>query len=78
MVHASVRAVGEVAGHRNWPDRFFANIVDAYLSETENQGGRVGNAMSYVLHARGLLDFPLPIMEAVATDPRAIGRDVLP
>jgi len=58
--------------HRNWPERFFARIVDAYLTETGNAGGNVGDAMSYVLHARGLLNFALPIMEAVAKDPRAL------
>jgi aminoglycoside 3-N-acetyltransferase len=56
--------------HANWPDRFFAKIVDAYLTETGNQGGRVGDAMSYILRARSLLDFAVPLMEAVATDPR--------
>jgi aminoglycoside 3-N-acetyltransferase len=57
--------------HANWPDRFFAKIVDAYLTTTGNQGGRVGDAMSYVLRARGLLEFASPLMEAVAFDPRA-------
>lgn len=58
--------------HRNWPEQFFARIVDAYLAGTRNQGGRVGDAMSYLFHARALLDFALPVMEAVARDPRAI------
>jgi aminoglycoside 3-N-acetyltransferase len=57
--------------HANWPDRFFAKIVDAYLTASANQDGRVGNARSYILPARGLLDFALPIMEAVAKNPRA-------
>jgi aminoglycoside 3-N-acetyltransferase len=57
--------------HANWPDRFFAKIVDAYLTKTGNQGGRVGDAMSYILRARGLLDFASPLMEAVAIDARA-------
>jgi aminoglycoside 3-N-acetyltransferase len=57
--------------HANWPDRFFAKIVDAYLAATGNQGGRVGNALSYILRARGLLDFALPLMQAVAKNPRA-------
>src|SRR5438093_322429 len=26
--------------HPNWPDRFFARIVDAYLSDSNNSGGR--------------------------------------
>lgn len=57
--------------HANWPDRFFAKIVDAHLTATRNQGGRVGDAMSYILSARGLLDFASPLMKAVALDPRA-------
>jgi aminoglycoside 3-N-acetyltransferase len=57
--------------HTNWPDRFFAKIVDAYLIATGNLGGRVGKAMSYILRARGLLDFASPLMEAVAKNPRA-------
>ncbi len=57
--------------HANWPDRFFVRIVDAYLTVTGNQGGRVGNARSYILWARGLLEFASPRMEAVAKNPRA-------
>ncbi|HEV3197066.1 MAG TPA: AAC(3) family N-acetyltransferase [Bryobacteraceae bacterium] len=57
--------------HAKWPEDFFGRIVDAYLAETGNQGGRVGDAMSYLLRARELLDFALPLMEAVATDPTA-------
>ena len=57
--------------HANWPDRFFAKIVDAYLTATGNQGRRIGKAMSYILRARGLLDFALPLMEAVANNPSA-------
>jgi len=57
--------------HPNWPDRFFAKIIDSLLTETANNGGRVGNAMTYVLTARELFDFALPIMRNVAADPRA-------
>ena len=60
--------------HANWPGRFFAKIVDAYLTETGNQGGRVGDAMSYILSARGLLDFASTLMKAVAIDPRAADK----
>ena len=99
MVHASVRAIGEVAGgpdeihlalkdvltpsgtlmmyaacpryadevgrgnlmaefdtsvgaHANWPESFFAQIVDGYLSVTRNVGDRVGNAQSFLMSAR--------------------------
>jgi aminoglycoside 3-N-acetyltransferase len=54
------------AAHPNWPDRFFARIVDSFLVKTQNTGGRVGNAMSYIVRAQELFDFALPIMQAVA------------
>lgn len=57
--------------HANWPDRFFGKIVDSLLTQTGNQGGRVGDAMTYVLRARELLEFALPVMKAVADDPLA-------
>ena len=60
--------------HANWPDRFFALLTDAYLARTDNGGGRVGDAQCFVLDARGLLTFALPVMRAVAADPRAAGR----
>jgi aminoglycoside 3-N-acetyltransferase len=53
--------------HANWPPAFFAEIVDGYLAATRNTGGRVGNAESYLLSARGLLDYALPVMREVAT-----------
>jgi len=62
--------------HPNWPDRFFARLVDGYLAATGNQGGRVGGARSYLFGARGLLAFALPLMERVAADPAA--ADALP
>lgn len=57
--------------HANWPDRFFAKIVDSLLTKTCNNGGRVGGAMTYMLSARELLEFALPLMKAVAADPLA-------
>jgi aminoglycoside 3-N-acetyltransferase len=57
--------------HANWPDRFFAKIIDMLLMKTRNNGGLVGNAMTYVVSARELLNFALPVMKAVATDPFA-------
>ena len=58
--------------HANWSARFFADVVDAYLRATGNDGGLVGNASSYLLSARGLLNFALPVMTAVALDPGAL------
>jgi aminoglycoside 3-N-acetyltransferase len=57
--------------HANWPNRFFANLVDGYLKERNNWGTLVGNAQSYLFSARELLDFALPWMMAVAADSRA-------
>ncbi len=52
--------------HDNWPPRFFAQIVDEYLAATGNVGGRVGDAHSHLLDARGLLDHALRVMREVA------------
>jgi len=60
--------------HANWPDRFFERITDAYLSHTGNRGGLVGNAASVLFSSRGLFEFALPIMTAVAADPDAAPR----
>ena len=60
-----------VNAHPHWPDRFFARLVDTYLDQTNNRGGQVGDAPSFLLDARGLLQFALPVMEAVAADARA-------
>jgi aminoglycoside 3-N-acetyltransferase len=57
--------------HANWPDGFFALITDAYLKSEGNTGARVGNAMTHLFSARGLIEFALPVMRAVAADPRA-------
>jgi hypothetical protein len=60
--------------HAHWPDRFFAKIVEAYLTAAANRGGQVGNALSYLLRARGLLEFASPLMRAVAKNPTAADR----
>jgi aminoglycoside 3-N-acetyltransferase len=57
--------------HASWPDRFFAKITDSHLAATGNRGGLVGDAPSYLLHARTLLEFALPVMKAVAAEPSA-------
>lgn len=60
--------------HANWPDRFFAKLVDSYLAGANNVGGQVGNATCYLLSARDLLDFALSAMQQVAADRRAAGN----
>jgi aminoglycoside 3-N-acetyltransferase len=54
------------AAHPNWPDRFFAQIVENYLKQVGNEGGLVGNARSYVFPARDLLAVALAQMTKVA------------
>ena len=58
---------GDAGVHANWPDRFFARIVDGYLAHSGNVGGFVGNARSFVIPARDLLAFALASMTSVAT-----------
>lgn len=55
--------------HANWPDSFFAMLVDGYLAETRNSGGKVGDAPTYLLSARGLLAHALPVMRRMAAQP---------
>jgi aminoglycoside 3-N-acetyltransferase len=57
--------------HPNWPARFFARVADTYLADTRNDGGQVGDARCFLLDSRGLLEFALRIMKAVAADARA-------
>ena len=53
----------------SYPDRAFAVIVDGYLDQTGNRGGRVGGAQSFLLSARGLLEYSLPEIRAMAGHP---------
>jgi aminoglycoside 3-N-acetyltransferase len=67
------RAMEEIdtnAAHPNWPERFFARIVDLHLRRTGNPGGPVGDARSHLMSARALLDRALPIMGRIALDHR--------
>lgn len=57
--------------HANWPDRFFARLVDTYCADIGNRESTVGDARSIVIDARGLLTFSLAMMTAVARDPAA-------
>src|SRR6185503_646311 len=57
--------------HANFPERFFAKLVDGYLKASANPGGVVGDARCHLLSARGLLGFARPLMERVAQDEHA-------
>jgi len=52
--------------HANWPQDFFARIVDGYLEASGNRGGRVGGAACHYLPARALFDYAAPLMQRVA------------
>jgi aminoglycoside 3-N-acetyltransferase len=64
----------DAGAHPNWPDRFFARLVDTYLARTNNRGGVAGDARCFVLESRGLLEFALGVMKEVAADPAAADR----
>ena len=49
--------------HPGWPERLFGDIVDGYLASTANQGGMVGDARSFLIDGRGLLDRALTVMQ---------------
>jgi aminoglycoside 3-N-acetyltransferase len=60
--------------HANWPEHFFARLVDTYLAQTGNSGGPVGAARAFLLSSRGLRDFSLPVMQALAADAGAASK----
>jgi aminoglycoside 3-N-acetyltransferase len=62
----------DAGAHVNWPPHFFELLVRAFLRRTANDGGLVGSARSYLLSARELCDFALPVMERVAHDRDAL------
>jgi aminoglycoside 3-N-acetyltransferase len=55
----------DAGAHPRWPERFFAQIVNAHLSRTRNRGGRVGRAHCFLTDATGLLELALSEMQAV-------------
>jgi aminoglycoside 3-N-acetyltransferase len=63
--------------HANWPDQFFATIIDSYLAASSNRGGKVGDAECYLISARELLDFALPVMTRFAAEGAVSGRSTL-
>jgi aminoglycoside 3-N-acetyltransferase len=66
VVWRPVREVDSNAAHANWPDRFFASIIDRYLDHTGNRGGSVGEATAYLVPAQELYSFAEPVMQAAA------------
>jgi aminoglycoside 3-N-acetyltransferase len=58
--------------HANWPDGFFATIIDEFLYSTSNLGGLVGGAKSCLIDARALLELAESIMRSVATEAKTL------
>lgn len=56
--------------HANWPDRFFAKIVDAFIAANRGTGlchmGKAGDAETFVIDAAALVRHAVPIMVAQA------------
>ena len=52
--------------HQNWPERFFAQIVDGFTSSHAVPHGLVGNADTYVLETASLLPYAAARMRQVA------------
>jgi len=56
--------------HANWPDRFFALIVDDFIAKHEGTAlcahGRIGNSNSYLMDVPALIAHAVPIMERMA------------
>jgi aminoglycoside 3-N-acetyltransferase len=68
-VWKQVRELDSSAGaHRHWSPRFFAEVVDTFLSHTGATRRAVGHASSWLMDACALRDFAQPIMEAVSRD----------
>jgi aminoglycoside 3-N-acetyltransferase len=64
----------DAGAHPNWPDRFFARLVDTYLADTNNRGALVGDAPSFLLDSPGLLELALSVMTDLAADGGAVRR----
>jgi aminoglycoside 3-N-acetyltransferase len=53
-------------GIRDWPDRFFADIVRRFVQATDVPAGRLGHAATHVLDAGALVQFAIPLLVETA------------
>ncbi|MGV3517722.1 aminoglycoside N(3)-acetyltransferase [Luteitalea sp.] len=51
--------------HSAWPEDMFRRITDAYLADTENAGGRIGQARCHVIDAQPFLAFALDVLASL-------------
>jgi aminoglycoside 3-N-acetyltransferase len=54
------------AGIRDWPPRFFAGIMRSFLAKPHVRTGLIGDAHCYLIEARALVDFAIPVMVETA------------
>ena len=55
-------------GIRDWPDRFFAEIIETYLRKFSVIAGKIGQATTYVVDAKQLSEFAVSIMVETARE----------
>jgi len=53
-------------GIRDWPERFFADIVQAFLPRSGVITARLGGAVTHCMDAKALIDFAIPMMVETA------------
>ncbi len=64
--------------HDAWPDDVFRRITDAFLRQTGNVGGRIGNAGSSVIDAQPLLQFALDVLRDLVQEPEQARASLVP
>ncbi len=55
--------------HAAWPEDVFLRITDAFLRQSSNPGGRIGDATCFVLDARPLREFALDVLRDLVHEP---------
>lgn len=65
-VWVEVEEFDSSAGIKDWPERFFATIVEAFVAQGKARSGPVGGAASLIMGARELVEFAVPMMVETA------------
>jgi aminoglycoside 3-N-acetyltransferase len=65
-VWVKVEEFDSSAGIKDWPERFFASIVTAFVAQGQARSGAVGGAQSLLKRGRELVEFAVPMMVETA------------
>lgn len=65
-VWVEVEEFDSSAGIKDWPERFFASIVEGFVEQGRGRCGMVGGARSLLMSGRELMEFAVPMMVATA------------